>query len=134
MGQCLFLMATAMFSKQAGRTANLLLTALLFVFLWFQLEFFLLRHTLDAQIPFIYSTRYGGWLVVGPLILLYNRASIIKNYQLNKRDWLHFIPFLILTILLPLLLNDIITNRSTNYGMLTVFDNFNRETITFLRS
>ncbi len=130
MGQCLFLIISALFSKQAGRTANLFLIALLFAFLWFQLEFFLLRHTLDASIPFIYSTRYGAWLIVGPLILLYNRASLIKDYQVKKRDWLHFIPFLLLTLLLPLLLNDIITNRSTDYGMLTVFDNFNRETIT----
>lgn len=131
MGQCLFLMASALLSKQAGRTANLLLTALLFAFLWFQLEFFLLRHTLDAQIPFIYSTRYGGWLIVGPLILLYNRASLIRGYWIKKKDFLHFIPFLIFTIVLPLLLNDIITNRSTDYGMLTVFDQFNREAISF---
>lgn len=131
MGQCIFLMGSTLFSKQRGRTPNLLLVALLFVFLWFQLEFFLLRHTLDTQIPFIYSTRYGAWLVVGPLILLYNRASIIKDYQLKKMDIFHFLPFFILTIILPLLLNDIITNRSTHYGMLTVFDNFNREQITF---
>lgn len=131
MGQCLFLIISVLFSRQGTRIANILLLALLFAFLWFQLEFFLLRHTLDAQIPFIYSTRYGGWLVVGPLILLYNRATLIKGYQLKKINLLHFIPFLVFTILLPLLFNDIITNRSTDYGMLTVFDNFNRETITF---
>ena len=130
MGQCVFLIGSTLFSRQRGHTANLLLMALLFAFLWFQLEFFLIRHTLDTQIPFIYSTRYGAWLIIGPLILLYNRTSIIKDYLLKKKDFLHFLPFLLFTILLPLLLKDIITNRSTDYGMLTVFDNFNREQIT----
>lgn len=130
MGQCLFLMATILINRQIAKPANYLLFALLFSFLWYQLEFFLLRHTLDAQIPFIFSTRYGSWLFVGPLIFLYNRAILIDNFQLKRRDIWHFSPFLVFTFLLPLLFDDFITNRAVDYGMLTVFDSFNQEKIT----
>ncbi len=130
MGQCLFLMASVLISKQGVKTANLLLVALLFAFLWYQVEFFFIRHKMDAHVPFIYSTRYGSWLLVGPLILLYNRASLIKNFRLRRKDILHFLPFLIFTLIVPATFDDIITSRSTDYGILTVFDSFNRETIT----
>ena len=130
-GQCLFIMFTIGIGKQQQKTANRLLMGLLFAFLWYQVEFFLLRHTLDAQIPFIYSTRYGSWLIIGPLILLYNRAILIQNFQLKKQDAWHFLPFLLFTVLLPLIFGSVITHRAVNYGMLTVFDEWNRETITF---
>ncbi len=129
-GQCLFLMLIILVNQQSNKQANYLLGGLLFAFLWYQVEFFLLRHTLDARIPFIYSTRYGSWLIVGPLILLYTRAILIKGYRLRRRDAWHFLPFLVFTIILPILFNDIITNRATDYGMLTVFDTWNREPIT----
>ncbi|MEO0337790.1 MAG: helix-turn-helix transcriptional regulator [Bacteroidota bacterium] len=129
-GQCLFLLLIILINRKSNPLANYLLGGILFAFLWYQVEFFLLRHTLDAQIPFIYSTRYGSWLIVGPLILLYTRAILIKNYKLSRKDGLHFLPFFLFTIILPILFNDIITNRATDYGMLTVFDAWNREPIT----
>ncbi|MEM6802789.1 MAG: helix-turn-helix domain-containing protein [Bacteroidota bacterium] len=130
MGQCLFLMVTVLVDRKTVRPANYLLAALLFAFLWYQLEFFLLRHTLDSRIPFIFSTRYGSWLIVGPLIFLYNRAILIKDFKLNRRDLLHFLPILLFTFLLPVFFDDFITDRAVNYGMLTVFDSWNQETIT----
>ncbi|MEM9260623.1 MAG: hypothetical protein AAGA62_13310, partial [Bacteroidota bacterium] len=130
-GQCLFLMGIILLHKDQWRLANKLLFTLLFAFLWYQVEFFLIRHTLDSRVPFLYSTRFGSWLLVGPLVLWYNRAALIKDFRLQRKDWLHLIPFLFLTILLPLLLREVITDRATHYGMLTVFDQFNREPITW---
>lgn len=130
MGQCLFLMVTVLLDRKTVRPANYLLAALLFAFLWYQVEFFLLRHTLDSRIPFIFSTRYGSWFIVGPLIYLYNRAILIKDFKLKKRDLLHFFPILLFTFLLPVFFDDFITDRAVNYGMLTVFDSWNQEAIT----
>ncbi|MEM6630905.1 MAG: helix-turn-helix domain-containing protein [Bacteroidota bacterium] len=130
MGQCLFLMFFLVFNKKGTQIANGLLFVLLFALLWYQLEFFLLRHKLDAKTPFIYSTRYGSWLILGPLIFLYNRASMNRDFRLSVRQWMHFLPFITLTVILPVLLDGLITHRSMDYGMLTVFDTYNQEKIT----
>lgn len=130
MAQSLFLMGAILIDNQRFLLTNLLLFALLFAFLWYQFEFLLIRETLDSQIPFLYSTRYGSWLLVGPLVLLYNRSTLIKGFQLQRRDAWHFVPFLVFTLLIPLLIGDVVTNRATHYGMLTVFDSFNNEPIT----
>ncbi len=130
MGQCIFLMIAILINRKSAKVANYLLVAILFAFLWYQFEFYLLRHTLESQIPFLFSTRYGSWLVVGPLILLYNRAILIKDFKLRANTIFHFFPFIIFTIILPLLFNDIVTTRATHYGMLTVFDSWNQEEIT----
>jgi len=131
MGQCLFLMGSILIDKQRFKTTNLLLFALLFAFLWYQFEFFLLRHKLDSQIPFLYSTRYGSWFLIGPLVLLYNRATLIKDFRLCIRDQQHFLPFLIFTVVLPFFFDGFVTDRAIHYGMLTVFDSFNQELITW---
>lgn len=123
-------MLTIGLGKQRQKTANGLLLALVFAFLWYQVEFFLLRHTLDTQFPFIYSTRYGSWLIVGPLIYLYNKAILIQDFRLKKAHIGHFLPFILFTILLPIVFGDVITDRAIHYGMLTVFDEWNQETIT----
>lgn len=130
-GQCLFLMGAILINKERAQIANKLLLVLLLAFLWYQVEFFLIRHTLDTAIPFLYSTRYGSWLLVGPLVMLYNRATLIKNYRLQRKDWLHLLPFFLFTLLLPLCFHEVVTDRATHYGMLTVFDKFNQEPITW---
>jgi AraC-like DNA-binding protein len=130
-GQCLFLMGAILINKERAQIANKLLLTLLFAFLWYQVEFFLIRHTLDTAIPFLYSTRYGSWLLVGPLVLLYNRATLIKGYRIRRKDWLHLLPFFLFTLLLPLCFHEVVTDRATHYGMLTVFDKFNQEPITW---
>lgn len=124
----LFLLATG---KRKGQTTELLLFGITLAFLWFQVEFFLIRNKLDVQFPFVYSTRYGSWLIVGPLIWLYNKATLNESFKISRKHLLHFLPFLIFTLILPLFFEGWITKRSTNYGMLTVFDRFNFESITF---
>ena len=131
MGQCIFLLGTILLGKKPIKTANIFLSVLLLSFLWYQVEFFLLRNTLDAQILFIYSTRYGSWLLLGPLIYLYTQALVEAGFKWQNKYLLHFIPFVVFTLILPLLLDGLITNRSVDYGMLTVFDAYNRETLTF---
>lgn len=118
-------------NKERYQLANKLLFCLLLAFLWYQVEFFLIRHTLDQKIPFLYSTRFGSWLLVGPLVLWYNRATLIEQYQFKFKEWLHLLPFVLFTLILPILLQEVVTNRATHYGMLTVFDRYNQEPITW---
>lgn len=124
-------MGAILINKERAQIANKLLLVLLFAFLWYQVEFFLIRHTLDSAIPFLYSTRYGSWLLVGPLVMLYNRATLVKNYRVQRKDWLHLLPFVLFSLLLPLCFHEVVTDRATHYGMLTVFDKFNQEPITW---
>lgn len=130
-GQCLFLLFIIVSNKNRSKVANWSLAVLLVAFAWYQLEFLLIRSKLDAEYSFVYGTRYGSWLLVGPLILLYSRASLIGNYKLNWSYIIHFLPFIILTLFLPLIFDGWLTKRSVDYGMLTVFDNWNREPVTW---
>lgn len=130
-GQCVFLIVAILIDRQRFQTANRLLLALLFAFAWYQLEFLLLRETLDSKIPFLYSTRYGSWLLIGPLLLLYNRATLIEGFRFRRRHGWHFMPFLLFTVILPVLFGEVVTDRATHYGMLTVFDAFNQEVINW---
>lgn len=131
-GQCVFLMIVLLTGRSMSKASNALLLLLVFAFLWYQTEFFLIRNSkLGSDIPFLFSTRYGSWFLIGPLILLFTRASLIRDFKLLRTHLLHFVPFVVFTLLIPLLSNEIITNRSVDYGMLTVFDNWNRVPITW---
>ena len=130
-GQSLFLTIGLTWSRNKQQPAATLLALLLLAFAWYQVEFFLLRNTLDTSFPWVYSTRFGSWLLVGPLLLLYNRATLIQRYTLQPRDAWHFLPFIVFTVVLPLTLDGLLTQRATHYGMLTVLDSYNQEVITW---
>ncbi len=116
-----------------NKTTGWLLAAIVMTLLWFQTEFLLIRNAIDASLPLVYGTRYGGWLVFGPLIWLYLVNSFQKAPKFNPSWLIHFFPFFLFVLLLPQFSSEILTWRSVHYGMLTVFDEYNSEPISFFQ-
>jgi len=131
LGQSVFLLFITFSSRTYKKLPNILILAILFVLAWYQIEFFMIRNKLDSNLLFLYNTRYGSWLVLGPLIWLYNKSLLHPHFTFKLNHLIHFLPYLLFTWLLPSLTDEFITNRAVDYGMLTVFDNWNREPITW---
>lgn len=99
---------------------NVFLTALLLLAVWLQLEFLAVRNVTLFQIPFLYSSRYGIWLLAGPLLLSYVQSFFDKGFAFKIKESLHFLPAFLFVVLIPILLRDLIPYRGIHYGMLTV--------------
>ena len=101
---------------------NRILVVVVLVLLWILLEFLCVRNKIDLKFSLFYGTRYGSWLVLGPLVFFYFRAITKAEKEFSKLDILHFAPFVIFVIVLPLFWGDILNQRQIDYGMLSVFD------------
>lgn len=99
---------------------NVFLTALLLLAVWLQLEFLAVRNVTLFQIPFLYSSRYGVWLLAGPLLFFYVQSFFDKGFVFKIKESLHFLPAFLFVLLIPILLKDLIPYRGIHYGMLTV--------------
>lgn len=105
--------------KRAG-LGNFFLTALLLLAVWLQLEFLAVRNVTLFRIPFLYSSRYGIWLLAGPLLFFYVQSFFNKGFVFKIKEGLHFLPAFIFVVLIPILLKDLIPYRGIHYGMLSV--------------
>jgi len=121
MGQCLLLLISLISSQRSQQYTNLFLGLILIIFLWYQIEFFLIRQ----------STRFGSWFLVGPLVFWYYQSLFKSDFQIKASMWWHLVPFVVFTLILPFLFTDLITSRAVDYGMLTVFDSWNQQPITW---
>lgn len=108
------------------------LMGIVLVFLWLQLEFLSIRwpYTIDSVL--FYGTRLGSWLLIGPLLYTYTDSLITKERK-KLESLIHFVPFVFFVLILPLFFADFFSFRQVHYGMLTVFDSFNREAITTIQ-
>lgn len=79
-----------------------------------------------------YGTRLGSWFIIGPLLFLYT-DSFINKERTKFAGILHFLPFIFFVLILPLFYADFFSFRQIHYGMLTVFDSFNREPISSIQ-
>jgi len=112
-------------SRQEGYS-NIIMVAILGFLLWVQIEFFFVRSVSELlEYDIFYGTRYGSWLAIGPLMLLYTRSIVLDTLKMNNGYWLHFIPFLLFAILIPWVFAEAIPERGKYYGMLTVIRNPN---------
>ncbi|MDX1943058.1 MAG: helix-turn-helix domain-containing protein [Saprospiraceae bacterium] len=107
-------------SLRKAQYSNWFLVSLLLLAVWLQIEFLAVRNTTLFKIPFLYSSRYGIWLLAGPLLYFYIKSFSDKDFTFKRRDSLHFLAGFIFIIILPVLLNDLIPYRGIHYGMLTV--------------
>ncbi len=108
------------FSAVAFVKRQRLLGALMLVLVWYQLEFLLVREVIEWKFDLFYGTRYGSWLLFGPLLYLYALAYTNPDFKWQWKHWAYFAPFLLFTVALPLLIADVIPERGKYYGMLTV--------------
>ncbi|MEM7551481.1 MAG: helix-turn-helix domain-containing protein [Bacteroidota bacterium] len=88
---------------------------------WFQLEFLSIRWPYDVGINIFYGTRFGAWFLVGPLF--YGYISSVTTDSFSAKKLYYFSPFILFSILLPLIFGDLLSYRQVHYGMLTPFDN-----------
>lgn len=130
-GQALFMAFSFGTLKAKNQQVAFLLIAIVFVLAWYQAEFLAIRNRWEITVGLFYGTRYGAWLLLGPLLYFYAKASCPIDRKFSVRDGIHFLPFLILSLILPLLISDLHTWRSVDYGLLTVFDHRNQQPITF---
>ena len=121
--QGIFLISVLLFSpKKRIRKENTYLVGILLVLIWFMLEFFSIRQRLHIPFSIFYGTRYGSWFLLGPLSLFYFKSMVDQQWKPRLKEILHFLPFLIFVVVLPLFVDDIINKRQVDYGMLSVFD------------
>ncbi|MEO0570484.1 MAG: hypothetical protein AAF039_02190 [Bacteroidota bacterium] len=105
-----------------------LLLILLTIF-WFLLEFYCIRNKIKIPINVFYGTRYGSWLLLGPLTYFFIK-SISSHWKFKRKDLLHVIPFALFVLIIPLASGESLSNRQIHYGMLAVFD-YRPKTVTF---
>lgn len=95
------------------------LISLLLGLLYFQCEFILVRNAVSFPYKQILLTRHGGWLMIGPLFLAFMQS--LYGQRNVTTLLLHLLPFITLTLILPLFLQEPIPKRGFDYSMLTVF-------------
>ncbi len=119
----LFLLSTILFTDQRRkRKENRYLSLMIIVLIWYLLEFLFIRNRIAIGIDVFYGTRYGSWFLFGPFAFFYFKSITQSNWYLRKFDLLHFIPFLVFAVLIPVILGDVLNHRQVDYGMLSVFD------------
>jgi len=111
-------------SKKENSGATILLIILLFL-IWLQAEFLSIRWPYDIGVAIFYGTRYGSWLLLGPLFLFY--ANSIRGKKITPVQFIHFIPFVIATLIIPILFSVKLSISQVNYGMLNVFNKYGFE-------
>ena len=85
------------------------LLLLLLALAYFQLEFLLVRNAIGFSFKNLLLTHHGGWLLVGPLIMAY--AHSFRQVFSWKSLGLHLLPFLVISIVIPLLFSETIPKR-----------------------
>ena len=121
--QGVFVLISILTSKsRRERPENRLLVMLVITLLWILFEFFCVRNKINVGLNIFYGTRYGSWLLLGPLVLFYFRIVAQPERSVSMKGFLHILPFVVFVIVVPLLFGDILNQRQIDYGMLSVFD------------
>ena len=122
----------AIFSKiqKPNQKARLFMISMIVFVIWMLLEFLSVRNRIVIPINAFYGTRYGAWLVLGPITYFYFR-SMTSNTEFRYRDLIHFIPFILFAILIPLGIDQELSHRQVHYGMLSVFDHRPKQVTPF---
>jgi AraC-like DNA-binding protein len=102
---------------------HLFLFLMVLCLVWFQAEFLSVRLPYAIDFGLFYGTRYGAWLVLGPLYYFYVR-SIAGDKIGPVALILNLAPFFIFCLLLPLLTTEMVGKQQVDYGMLSTFYSF----------
>ncbi|MEO9482661.1 MAG: helix-turn-helix domain-containing protein [Ekhidna sp.] len=96
------------------------LIGLMMALLWLQAEFLAIRWPYDVGLMVFYGTRFGSWMIFGPLFFGYILA--VTGRRPTKAYWIWFLPFIVFALLVPIIFQDLLSYRQVHYGMLTPFD------------
>lgn len=97
--------------------------------IWFLIEFLSVRQTFKVPVNLFYGTRYGSWFLLGPLTFYFFQTITKDGWKFQWKSTWHLLPFLIFTVLVPILSNESLSYRQIHYGMLAVFD-YRPKTVT----
>ena len=123
LAQGLFCLIALWWPSRGKETASrTYLSLLILVLLWIMAEFLSVRNVFRVNVNFFYGTRYGSWFLLGPLVYFFLRSITEKDWRFRARHLLHFLPFLLFTLLIPGLSGEELGQRQVHYGMLAVFD------------
>lgn len=118
-------------SKKRALARNSYLVALIFLFIWFLAEFLSVRNVYKVDFDLFYGTRYGSWLLLGPLTYFFFKSITATPWRFKNTDIVHFVPFLLFVVLIPLISGQSLSSRQIHYGMLAVFDHRPKTVSTF---
>jgi len=114
---------------RAGKESRgVALAAIVLALIWLQVEFLSVRQTFNVPFNLFYGSRFGAWLLVGPLVYLF---TSIGNHR-PRNIAAHFIPFLVITLIIPLATADDLSYQQVHYGMLSAFYGFKTK-VSFLQ-
>ncbi len=108
--------------KKRKKRENIFLLLIILTLLWYLLEFLSVRNVFNVGFNLFYGTRYGSWLLLGPLTYFYYKAITDKEWTFSKKAFIHLLPFIVLVFIIPLFFGDVLNKRQVDYGMLSVFD------------
>lgn len=108
------------------RFSGKLMAAVMMLFAWSAISYLLIESGLLARLPHLYKTGATVGFLVPPLLYLYVRSVLYDKKHFDKKDLLHFLPFILLTInylpvyLMPIaekriMIAEVISNYSTVY-------------------
>ena len=100
--QLLFVGIFLLTHKKGNRRNNKLLGTLFFLISWNIGDLTLRMNNVVLQWEFLQVIDDGFFLVYGPIIYLYTKGVIFKDFKLSVRDLLHLIPFFLFTALVLL--------------------------------
>lgn len=121
--QGLFFLSVLLSSKEKrNKRANQYLVFVILILIWFLAEFFTVRNKIDVNLNVFYGTRYGSWFLLGPITYFYFKSITDATWSFSKNQLLHFLPFIIFVVIIPLIAYKVLNDRQIDYGMLSVFD------------
>ncbi len=123
----LSLLSFSIIKKREAKNTYLAIITLLLV--WYLLEFLSIRNTYKIPLNIFYGTRYGSWFLLGPLTYYFFSTVTNKSWKFGRFSALHLLPFVIFTVLVPIISNESLSLRQIHYGMLAVFD-YRPKTVT----
>src|SRR5258706_7122327 len=123
--QGVFILSVLAIQYRLTSSQHLFLFLMVLALIWFQAEFLSVRLPYDININAFYGTRYGAWFLLGPLYYFYVQSIIGQPIRKTVVAGLHFVPFVIFVLVVPLFSPEFLSSRQVHYGMLTSFDPFN---------
>lgn len=120
MAQAVLILILFAFDRKKHFLPNLFIALLLFWIIWLQAEFLVLRRSFVIHLNFLFGTRHGIWFLLGPLVYHYLLLLFVKKDRFTTKEWLHYIPFVLFVLILPLTGKINISDRVIGYGMLSV--------------
>lgn len=105
---------------QKGNKSNKYLVGVLIFLFWTQLEFLLVRNKMQYDYVLLFATRLGSWLILGPIFWIYVKSVLENDFRLKIKDTLHLVPFVVFTLIVPFLIEDLLPQRAVHYGILSL--------------